>query len=73
MEIYPARELPIAGIDAQWLLDQIENPHKSIVSKANLVTELCEADESVIVTIGAGDIGEMVKEIKVALTQKSRT
>jgi UDP-N-acetylmuramate--alanine ligase len=54
-------------------LDQIENTHKSIVSKANLVTELCEADEYVIVTIGAGDIGEMVKEIKTALEQKSRT
>lgn len=73
LEIYPARELPIAGITSQWLLDQIENPHKSIVQKANLVTELCEAPEPVIVTIGAGDIGEMVKEIKAGLMQKSRT
>ena len=73
LEIYPARELPIAGINAQWLLDQIENPNKSIVSKSNLVAELCAAQESVLVTIGAGDIGEMVKEIKTGLEQKSRT
>jgi UDP-N-acetylmuramate--alanine ligase len=73
LEIYPARELPIAGINAQWLLDQIENPNKSIVSKSDLVAELCAAQESVLVTIGAGDIGEMVKEIKTGLEQKSRT
>ena len=73
LEIYPARELPIAGINAQWLLDQIENPNKSIVSKSDLVAELCVAQESVLVTIGAGDIGEMVKEIKTGLEQKSRT
>jgi len=73
LEIYPARELPIAGINAQWLLDQIENPNKSIVSKLDLVAELCAAQESVLVTIGAGDIGEMVKEIKTGLEQKSRT
>lgn len=73
LEIYPARELPIAGITSQWLLNQMENSNKSIVSKANLVAELCAAQESIIVTIGAGDIGEMVKEIKTGLEQKSRT
>ncbi|MBU3681943.1 MAG: UDP-N-acetylmuramate--L-alanine ligase [Flavobacterium sp.] len=73
MEIYPARELPIPGITSQWLLDQMENPNKSIVSKASLIDELCAAPESIIVTIGAGDIGEMVKDIKTGLEQKSRT
>jgi UDP-N-acetylmuramate--alanine ligase len=51
----------------------MENSNKSMVSKANLVAELCAAQESIIVTIGAGDIGEMVKDIKVGLEQKSRT
>ena len=73
LEIYPARERPITGIHAQWLLEQIENPNKSIVSKTNLVAELCAANETVLVTIGAGDIGEMVLDIKAALTQKNRT
>lgn len=73
LDIYPARELPIDGITSQWVLDQITNPHKSMVSKADLVSELCAAEESIIVTIGAGDIGEMVKEIKTGLEQKSRT
>jgi UDP-N-acetylmuramate--alanine ligase len=73
LDIYPARELPIDGITSQWVLDQITNPHKSMVSKADLVSELCAAEEPIIVTIGAGDIGEMVKEIKTGLEQKSRT
>jgi UDP-N-acetylmuramate--alanine ligase len=73
LDIYPARELPIDGITSQWVLDQIANPYKSMVSKADLVSELCAAEEPIIVTIGAGDIGEMVKEIKTGLEQKSRT
>jgi UDP-N-acetylmuramate--alanine ligase len=73
LEIYPARELPIEGINSQWLMDQMENPNKSMVSKGNLVAELCAAPESIIITIGAGDIGEMVKDIKAGLEQKSRT
>lgn len=71
LEIYPARELPIEGIDAKWLLDQMDNPNKSIVSKTDLVAELCAAKETVLVTIGAGDIGELVQEIKQALVQKN--
>ncbi|MFY8213113.1 MAG: UDP-N-acetylmuramate--L-alanine ligase [Flavobacterium sp.] len=73
LDIYPARELPIEGITSQWVLDQIANPHKSMVSKADLISELYAAEEPIIVTIGAGDIGEMVKEIKTGLEQKSRT
>jgi UDP-N-acetylmuramate--alanine ligase len=63
--------LPIEGIHAKWLLDQIDNPNKSIVSKTDLVAELCAAKEAVLVTIGAGDIGELVQEIKQALVQKN--
>ena len=64
LDIYPARELPIEGITSQWLLDKIENPNKKVVSKAGLYAALSSSDASVIVTIGAGDIGELVESIK---------
>ncbi|MCL9807992.1 UDP-N-acetylmuramate--L-alanine ligase [Flavobacterium luminosum] len=67
MEIYPARELPIEGVTSQWLLDKIENPNKKLVQKAELIDCLTASDAPVIVTIGAGDVGEMVPEIKNAL------
>lgn len=71
LDIYPARELPIEGVTSKWLLDKIENPNKKLVSKADLLTLLKMSDASVIVTIGAGDIGEMVPEIKKVLDEKS--
>lgn len=67
MEIYPARELPMEGINSQWLMDKMTNKHKKIVSKEDLISSILANDASVIVTIGAGDLGEMVPSIKKAL------
>jgi UDP-N-acetylmuramate--alanine ligase len=69
MEIYPARELPIEGVTSAWLLDKIDNQHKEIVSKNCLIDAILKSDAEVIVTIGAGDIGEMVVSIKEALNE----
>ncbi|PVX45222.1 UDP-N-acetylmuramate--L-alanine ligase [Flavobacterium sp. 103] len=67
MEIYPARELPMEGINSQWLMDKMTNEHKKIVSKEDLIPSILANDARVIVTIGAGDLGEMVPSIKKAL------
>lgn len=67
LDIYPARELPMEGITSSWLLDKIENSRKKLVQKNELIPTILESDATVIVTIGAGDIGEMVTTIKNAL------
>ena len=69
LEIYPARELPMEGITSSWLLDKIENSSKKLVQKNELIPAILESDATVIVTIGAGDIGEMVTTIKNALDE----
>jgi len=71
LDIYPARELPMEGITSKWLLEKIENPNKKLVSKTDLLPLLKMSDATVIVTIGAGDIGEMVPEIKKVLDEKN--
>lgn len=71
LDIYPARELPIEGITSKWLLNMIENPNKKLVSKTDLIPLLKMTDADVIVTIGAGDIGEMVPDIKKVLDEKN--
>ncbi|MBD0724065.1 UDP-N-acetylmuramate--L-alanine ligase [Flavobacterium sp. L1I52] len=71
MDIYPARELPMEGVTSEWLLSKIDNPNKKIVSKEALIPMMVENNASVYVTIGAGDIGEMVGEIKNALNEKN--
>ncbi len=67
LDIYPARELPIEGITSSWLLDKMTNEHKKVVSKTDLITQILKSEAKIIVTIGAGDIGELVPSIKQAL------
>jgi len=67
LDIYPARELPIVGITSSWLLDKMTNDHKKVVSKTDLISEILKSEAKIIVTIGAGDIGELVPSIKDAL------
>ena len=68
LDIYPARELPMEGITSQWLLSKMTNPNVRLVSKIELITAIKSSEAKVIVTIGAGDIGELVKSIKEALS-----
>ena len=67
LDIYPARELPMEGITSAWLMSKITNNHKQLVTKELLIGTILESNATVIVTIGAGDIGEMVPSIKEAL------
>jgi UDP-N-acetylmuramate--alanine ligase len=71
MEIYPARELPMQGVTSQWLMGKMTNDAKKLVSKQeDLIPAILESDATIIVTIGAGDLGEMVPEIKSAILDK---
>ncbi|CAD0006834.1 UDP-N-acetylmuramate--L-alanine ligase [Flavobacterium chungangense] len=69
MDIYPARELPMEGITSSWLLEKMTNPNKRIVAKEDLLAAVKTSDAPIIVTIGAGDIGEMVPSIKKMLNE----
>ena len=67
LDIYPAREQPIKGITSKWLLDKISNPNKTLITKENLIQNIKNSDAKIIITMGAGDIGEEVKKIRQAL------
>ena len=67
LDIYPARELPMEGITSQWLMNKMTNEDKKLVSKDDLIPTIVASDSRIIVTIGAGDLGEMVPSIKKAL------
>ncbi|WP_179343754.1 UDP-N-acetylmuramate--L-alanine ligase [Winogradskyella ursingii] len=66
LDIYPARELPITGITSKKLLNKIQNLNKKLIKKSELINEIKNSDAQIILTIGAGDIGEEVKHIKQA-------
>jgi UDP-N-acetylmuramate--alanine ligase len=69
LDIYPARELPIPGITSQWLLDKMTILDKKLVTKEALIPTILQSDAKIIVTIGAGDIGELVPTIKKTLNE----
>lgn len=71
MDIYPAREQPIEGIDSKWLLSLMDTPHKKWVSKEQLIEEIKKASPQVLVTMGAGDIGLQAQPIQKALSHAS--
>ena len=68
LDIYPARELPIKGVDSQWLLGKIQNPNKKLIQKSEIISELKKSDAKILLTLGAGDIGVEVKKIKEELS-----
>jgi UDP-N-acetylmuramate--alanine ligase len=68
LDIYPARELPMEGITTSWLMSKMTNENKKLVSKTDLIPSILASDATIIVTIGAGDIGELVPLIKQALS-----
>ena len=70
LDIYPARELPMEGVTTAWLMNKMTNQHKKLVSKSDLIETILQSDAKIIVTIGAGDIGALVKSIKTALNEK---
>jgi UDP-N-acetylmuramate--alanine ligase len=64
LEIYPAREEPMEGIDSAWLMEKMTNPQKKIVEKGELVSEIKAQNPEVLVMMGAGDIGLEIIRIK---------
>ncbi len=70
LDIYPAREEPIPGINAAWLLEQIPLSNKSMVSKEQLVRVLERKNTEILITLGAGDIDKLVSPIREMLEKK---
>lgn len=69
LDIYPARELPIEGIDSSALLNKIKAPMKKLVSKEELVAWVAAEKPPLFATIGAGDIDALVAPIQKALIE----
>lgn len=64
LDIYPARELPIEGINSEIILQNVNVNNKILCTKENLLEELNSRNFDVLVTFGAGDIEAMVPQIK---------
>jgi len=68
LDIYPARELPLEGINAQFLLNKITLENKRIFSKDAAVQYIKDEKPELILTVGAGDIDTIIEPLKMILT-----
>ena len=67
LPIYPARELPIAGVSSEMILDKMKSKNKRVLDKVELKEWLkkdFKKKGKVLVTAGAGDIDLLVEPIK---------
>jgi UDP-N-acetylmuramate--alanine ligase len=64
LEIYPAREEAIPGINSQLLLEKIPMKDKVLLQKDELIPYLKGTSPQVILSLGAGDIDRLVDNIK---------
>lgn len=64
MEIYPAREVPIPGINSERLLEAISNPSKKRIQKTAMKEAVLSSSAEVFALLGAGDIGAEIQQLK---------
>lgn len=64
LDIYPARELPIEGINSQMLLDITPAKNKILLPKGEVINYLKDNKPDILLTLGAGDIDKLVPEIE---------
>jgi UDP-N-acetylmuramate--alanine ligase len=64
LDIYPARELPIQGIDSAFLLDKITLENKRVCGKDFVLQYVKDAEPELILTVGAGDIDTLIEPLK---------
>lgn len=64
LDIYPARELPIEGVTSRLIFDNLANPATATMcSKKELPDLIARKDIEILITLGAGDIDNMVPQI----------
>ena len=64
LDIYPAREMPIEGVNSEMLLTQVVDCEKSLLKKSDLVEKLTNPKRELLLTLGAGDIDQFVEPLK---------
>lgn len=70
LDIYPAREKPIPGVTSGIIFEKIKAKEKYLFDKNAFLGFLEKNKPEVLISLGAGDIGMMVKDIERILKSK---
>lgn len=64
LDIYPAREEPIPGIESKTLFEKVKLPSKYLLKNTEVTDFLRQNPPQVLLTLGAGDIDKLVEPIE---------
>jgi UDP-N-acetylmuramate--alanine ligase len=67
LPIYPARELPIEGVNSEMILQRMTLKHKQVLSKDDMLQWVGENQPELLVMAGAGDIDVLIDPVKEVL------
>lgn len=70
LPIYPAREEPLPGVESEMIVDRISLQEKKVVTKAELTDYILSRPFDILLTIGAGDIDQLVQPLKNTLIKQ---
>jgi UDP-N-acetylmuramate--alanine ligase len=71
LPIYPARELPIAGVTSELIFRHATVQDKHLITEQELLPMLRQLDIDLLATVGAGDIDRFVPQITETFTLKT--
>lgn len=64
LDIYPARELPIEGVDSAMIMNRVSIDDKKLLSKEETLNHIKLKMPELLLTVGAGDVDTLVKPLK---------
>lgn len=70
LDIYPARELPIPGVDSGIIFNNITSPEKLLIDKPQIVDTIRQLNPGLLLTVGAGDICNYLPHIVKVLSNE---
>jgi UDP-N-acetylmuramate--alanine ligase len=68
LDIYPARELPIEGVNSDMILSRMKMADKRLLGKKEAIAAIQNEKPALLLTVGAGDIDQLVEPLKNALS-----
>ncbi len=72
-EIYPARELPIPGVDSNLILKEVKSPSKCLCERKDLLDMIKNSNFEILMTLGAADLDRLLPEMSGILKKEKAT
>lgn len=71
LPIYPARELPVKGVESEMIFEKMQHKQKQVLNKDDMMQWVKENKPQLLVMAGAGDIDALVMPVKEILENKN--